>query len=326
MTELPAPLTPSECDLRDFRFMPLEVDRLRRSKAWLLAKRNPALGFYMFNLWASSWHEVPCASLEDDDDMLAEFAMCDPKKWAAVREKVLRGWVKCSDGRLYHPVVAEKANESWAAKTKQRSRTAAATQARRKVSEDRNDDRNGERECNRDGDRNGQRNDDRNDNVTITKGQGQGQGRDRDEKGFSLRSPGNDPPPKPIFPDWWPHEAWNGYLAMRKKAKKSPTEHAVELAIAELTKLRADGEDPKAVLDQSTMRHYTGLFPVKAKNDGAKPPSADTARSPEDQFRADVDLFKKRGIWPAPKGPPPNDPDCQVPKNILAEFGYGAAH
>ena len=25
----------------------------------------------------------------------------------------LRGWIKCGDGRLYHPVVAEKANEAW---------------------------------------------------------------------------------------------------------------------------------------------------------------------------------------------------------------------
>lgn len=111
-----APLTPSDCDLRDCGFMPLDVSRLTRSKAWLQAKRSPAIGFYMMNLWVRSWHEVPAASIEDDDDVLAETAMCDPKRWPAIKAKVLHGWIKCADGRLYHPVVAEKAIEAWTAK------------------------------------------------------------------------------------------------------------------------------------------------------------------------------------------------------------------
>src|ERR1700744_2121165 len=114
MSDLPAPLVPVDCDLRDFRFMPLEVERLRRSKAWLICKRQPELAFHMVNLWMASWHEMPAASLEDDDDVLADAAVCEPKPWARLRETILRGWVKCSDGRLYHPVVAEKARESWA--------------------------------------------------------------------------------------------------------------------------------------------------------------------------------------------------------------------
>ncbi|WP_395406272.1 DUF1376 domain-containing protein [Pseudoduganella sp. UC29_106] len=126
MSELPAPLTQPDCDLTDFPFMPLQIMRLRRSKAWLLAKRNPALAFYMVNLWTASWHEVPAASLEDDDDVLAEFAMCDPIKWDKLRGKVMHGWIKCSDGRLYHPIVAEKAVEAWDAKTDQRWRTECA--------------------------------------------------------------------------------------------------------------------------------------------------------------------------------------------------------
>ena len=124
------PLTPPECDLTDFRFMPLEIARLRKSKGWLMAKRDPALGFYMLNLWMASWHEVPAASLEDDDDVLADVAGCDMKKWQSVKEKVMRGWVKCSDGRLYHPVVAEKALESYERKKAMRQRTEAARAAR----------------------------------------------------------------------------------------------------------------------------------------------------------------------------------------------------
>ena len=109
----PAPMVPAEVDLSDFKFMPLEVARLRRSKAWLICKRRPELAFYMLNLWAASWHERPAGSLEDDDDVLADAAMCPPERWAEVKADALRGWVKCSDGRLYHPVVAEKVAESW---------------------------------------------------------------------------------------------------------------------------------------------------------------------------------------------------------------------
>jgi hypothetical protein len=84
----------------------------------------------------------------------------------------LRGWVKARDGRLYHPVVAEKAKEAWEARLAQRARTEAARAAR---------------EANRRQRDNGS-NSDRTDiatahvtpsvteNVTGSKGQGQGQG------------------------------------------------------------------------------------------------------------------------------------------------------
>lgn len=126
MIELPAPLVPADCDLTDFPFLPLVVARLRSSKAWLKCKRRPELAFYLINLWTASWHERPAASLEDDDDVLADKAMCSPAQWDELREEILRGWVKCSDGRLYHPVVAEKALEAWEGKLKQRWKTYCA--------------------------------------------------------------------------------------------------------------------------------------------------------------------------------------------------------
>lgn len=114
--ELPPPPVPYEVDLKGFPYMPLEVARLRKSKAWLICKRRPDLGFYMINLWTASWHERPAGSLEDDDDVLADIAMCPPDRWPHVREDVLRGWTKYSDGRLYHPVVIEKALDAWTGK------------------------------------------------------------------------------------------------------------------------------------------------------------------------------------------------------------------
>lgn len=113
LDSLPAPLTPADCDLTDFAGFMLEVGRLRQSKQWLIAKRKPEIGFYAMNLWMASWHKLPAASIEDDDDVLCDAAMCDPKKWARAKADVMRGWIKCADARLYHPIVATKALEAW---------------------------------------------------------------------------------------------------------------------------------------------------------------------------------------------------------------------
>lgn len=65
-------------------------------------------------LWCAAWHQVPAASLPDDDIELASLAgygrmAFSVKEWKKVRAEALTGFVKCSDGRLYHMVIAEKA-------------------------------------------------------------------------------------------------------------------------------------------------------------------------------------------------------------------------
>jgi len=113
MTDLPQPLTPADCDLRDFPYMPLDVLRLRDSD---LAARTSGEEFRCaVLLWCASWHQVPAASLPDDDVNLAQYAGFGRAidQWLQHKEGAMRGWVKCSDGRLYHAVVAEKANEAW---------------------------------------------------------------------------------------------------------------------------------------------------------------------------------------------------------------------
>ena len=129
--ELPTPLVPAEVDLRDFAFMPLEVSRLLRSRTWLKARRRPEIGFYLVNLWAGAWHEVPAGSLPDDEDVLSDLARCTPARWKKLRSEILAAWVRCADGRLYHPVVAEKAREAWTHKLARRQQTQAARDARR---------------------------------------------------------------------------------------------------------------------------------------------------------------------------------------------------
>ncbi|EIF30943.1 hypothetical protein BCh11DRAFT_06455 [Burkholderia sp. Ch1-1] len=112
MNELPNPLTPADCELREFPFMPLEVKRLLSSETWVLGTGDERAA--AITLWLESWHQVPAASLPDNDRMLAHLSQS--KTWKKSREHALRGWVRCSDGRLYHAVVAEKALEAWLSK------------------------------------------------------------------------------------------------------------------------------------------------------------------------------------------------------------------
>lgn len=112
MNDLPNPLTPADCNLRDFPFMPLEVKRLLTSETWILGNGDERAA--AITLWLESWHQIPAASLPADDRMLGHLSQS--KNWKRVKEHALRGWVKCADGRLYHPVVAEKVLEAWVSK------------------------------------------------------------------------------------------------------------------------------------------------------------------------------------------------------------------
>jgi hypothetical protein len=124
------PLTPADCDLRDFGHMPLDVRKFRDSD--LVALEDPEAIVAAIMLWGASWHQIPAASLPDDDRVLASLAgygirASGVAAWRKMRAGALRGFVKCSDGRLYHPLVAEKARTAWEGKLKQRWRTFCAT-------------------------------------------------------------------------------------------------------------------------------------------------------------------------------------------------------
>jgi hypothetical protein len=117
----PAPLTDADADLTTFKDMPFEVVRFAKSDLVAFASAEAVLAAMM--LWGSSWHSRPAGSLTNDDRALmraAGFGRGAEAAWHAVREDALRGWIECSDGRLYHPVVAEKVAQSWKAKLKQK--------------------------------------------------------------------------------------------------------------------------------------------------------------------------------------------------------------
>lgn len=127
---LPDPLTPPDLDLRDFAYMPVDIGRLFGSQFHALG--TDAEWRAGVTLWLKSYHQVPGASVPDDDVALARLAEFgrDTKGWRKVRAAALRGWVKCADGRLYHPVVAEKALEGWLEKLTQRKSSGAGNAKR----------------------------------------------------------------------------------------------------------------------------------------------------------------------------------------------------
>lgn len=64
------------------------------------------------------------------------------------------------------------------------------------------------------------------------------------------------------FPAWWPMPEWDAYVAMRNKKRAFITEHAADLIMAEISRLRTGGENPAAVLDQSTQNSWTAIYPL----------------------------------------------------------------
>ncbi|WP_338332013.1 DUF1376 domain-containing protein [Acetobacter sp. LMG 32666] len=117
----PAPLTPPQSDLRGLPFMPLDTCRLLDSDLFALSTGD---GFKCaVALWCKAWQQVPAGSLPHNERVLAHLSGAGGR-WPGLRAMALHGWVVCSDGRLYHPVIAQKANQAWKARLAQRARAA----------------------------------------------------------------------------------------------------------------------------------------------------------------------------------------------------------
>lgn len=104
------PPLPADTNLRDFDWMPLEVRRLLKSDWWILAcLEEPQAALAAVHLWAEAWHQVPAASLPQNDAILMCLARVDAATWSRIKERVMQPWRLASDGRLYHLVLVEKA-------------------------------------------------------------------------------------------------------------------------------------------------------------------------------------------------------------------------
>jgi hypothetical protein len=111
--DLPTPPIPSDVDLRDFSFTPIFRARLFSSS--FHSHASDAEWRAAVTLWLKSWDQMPAGSLPIDDVELCRLAELgkDLKRWKRVRARALHGWFQCSDGRLYHRVVAEGVLEAY---------------------------------------------------------------------------------------------------------------------------------------------------------------------------------------------------------------------
>ena len=140
LDELPAPLTTPAHDITGFDGFMLNTDRLLASELWALATGDEFKA--AMALWCRAWKQSPAGSLPDDPKVLQAFSGAG-SKWKNVQEVALRGFIKCSDGRLYHRFLCEDVLRAAVKKAERRDRTKAATEARQKQ---RNDERDGQRD------------------------------------------------------------------------------------------------------------------------------------------------------------------------------------
>lgn len=127
------------------------------------------------------------------------------------------------------------------------------------------------------------------------------------------------------FPTWWPIPAWENYLAMRKKKRTPTTDRAVEMIIAEVTKLRAAGHDPAAAIDQSTLKGWTEIYAPKAANgNGAAPHAIERTNLAGWIGRLAVfyegDEEVPKGFWSPKWGAAPGISGCVVPAEAVVAY------
>jgi hypothetical protein len=339
--QLPSPLTPAFCDLREIEAMPVDVRWLRDSDMVALAS-NEAFRAAML-LMLASWHQVPAGSVPDDDGQLSVLAGYGrlSRSFLRVKASALQGWVRCSDGRWYHPEVARHALLAWQkkqddARKKVRRKTAAKTAADARWANSlqtlpRHPDDSGEQPL-------PVKNDDyqvdaensRPDFRQIPHASGMRSPCVNHAQGMPSPS-ASSPEPKseggkagPVFletvsdscvesasgavpefdlvsddvvreeisprrkkrsattrktsqdlresllsvdlPAWLPRDAWEHYVDFRFEIKSPLTLRARDLSIKKLSELKEEGSDPVAVIEQSILNGWKGLFAVKKQS------------------------------------------------------------
>ena len=66
----------------------------------------------------------------------------------------------------------------------------------------------------------------------------------------------------PVF-EGFPVDTWLAFIDMRKKLKKPMTEHAMDLMLSKLKKMKEAGQDVKAVLEQSITKSWSDVYELK---------------------------------------------------------------
>jgi hypothetical protein len=96
------------------------------SSFYSLALANPRAGLAGHKLWWEAWQQCPAGSLPADDATLCRMSDfgADLKSWARVKTIALHGFILCSDGRYYHPLICREAIAAFERRVRERNRKA----------------------------------------------------------------------------------------------------------------------------------------------------------------------------------------------------------
>jgi uncharacterized protein YdaU (DUF1376 family) len=242
--QLPEPLTPPDCDLRDLDGFMLNVERLLASELWALSTGEEFKSAVA--LWCRAWKQVPAGSLPADKRVIASFAGMTKESLVNRHwHTVMRGFVLCSDGRWYHRTLCEDALRAWKMKRRRADDRNADSDRLKRWRERRN---------------NGGETPHETPHETSTKHVRQGQGQGQGQKERTPQPPASG---GVAFPDWWPNDAWQSFVAHRKNLRKRLTDDAIRLILKHLSEWRQKGHDPATALNTSIENGWTGIFEPK---------------------------------------------------------------
>jgi hypothetical protein len=199
---LPEPLTPADCDCTDLDGFMLNVERLMASELVALSSHE-VIGAAVL-LWCRAWKQTPAASLPDDDRINAAFAKLALPRFRKLKGEVMRGFVKCSDGRLYHRTLAAEATKAFDRKQAFRKKRETDAERLRKWRKGE-----GETRCETGDETRGETpGETQSETRFVAEGQGQGQGQVRD------RDKDNPPPPEPEAARGASGEVWRDRMKL----------------------------------------------------------------------------------------------------------------
>ena len=118
------PLVPPQVDLAGLAYMPFDTTRALDSDTFAIATGDELAA--CLKLWLRSWGQIPAGSVPGDHRVLARWVGVSLTEFRGLAPVALRGWMPCTDGRLYHPVIAEKALVAWLSRLSLQERSAKA--------------------------------------------------------------------------------------------------------------------------------------------------------------------------------------------------------
>ncbi len=219
------------------QWMPFKIDAFRGSPA-VQAMHPAARAGYLY-LLCSAWQTEDC-TLPNDDMALADMSGLGDELWKQHKDRIMRKFDLGHDDRFRKMVQLAEWND---AKRIYDARRVAADRVNTGRSPSRSPQQSPSHNA---------------DTITLTK----------TDTETRTEEPKKKPAPVALIPDWIPSDAWDGFVEMRKKSRNPLTQKAIALTIRELEKYRAQGEDIEAVLNQSIMKNYRGVFAVSKNGNG----------------------------------------------------------